>query len=297
MNKSSPPPASEREEDLRGRVSAPARPAPAPAPPGGDLEGLPPLLAAVVRGVAEPAPRRFTHALFADIVKLLGQLGRLRDAVERGGALQGVGHVLGALKKSSSYLLTNIETAELRVEGLPGPLAEALEAAGFALRHELRRVFEIELAGASADGGPGPRDVLRACALLENCFQQLTVCLARAFEPGLTGAALFESCRRRREQSLTLRAELKGLLRDLRAAEREFNGLTSLALLNRVSRFRHECLHYLIYRDWEDFERFADALELSSEADEEARPLLHKFSCYVEALLSQVEMRAVLADE
>lgn len=298
MNDPSPTSAPDYEEDLTDIVNTRARNAAAPATPDeATLEGLPPLLAALVRGIAEPAARRFTRALLADIGKLLGQVGRLREAVERGGALRGVGHVLDALRKSSSYLLTNLETAELRVEGLPAAFADALEAAGFALRHELRRVFETELAGAADDGGPAPQDVLRACALLENCFQQLTICLARSFEPGLTGTALFESYRRRREQSLALRRELEGLRLAISTAEREFSVLTSLALLNRVNRFRRECLHYLIYRDWEDFERFADALELSYETGEEARPLVHKFSCYVEALLSQVEMRAVLAEE
>lgn len=295
MNHPSQPPTLEDEEDLSAIVSTRTQAPAARVAPEGEPDGLPPPLAAVVRGIGEEAPRQFVGGLFADTLRLLGQVGRLRDAVAEGGTRPGVGNVLAALKKSSSYLLTNIETAELRVDGLPAPLTEALEAAAFALRHELRRVFETELAGA-ADRGPETRDVLRACALLENCFQQLTICLARTFEPGLKGAELFESYRRRREQSFALRAELKALLMATRAAEREFGVLTSLALINRVNRFRRESLHHLSYRDWEDFERFADAMELSYESDEVAGPLLHKFSCYIEALLSQVEMRGVLAD-
>lgn len=294
MSKLRPLSAPEEEEDLSALASARTQPAPQAAPPEESLEGLPAQLAAVVRGMEGAAQRRFMHVLFADIIRLLGQIGRLKEAVERGAPLHGVEHVLAAMKRSASYLLTSIETAELRVEGLPDPLTESLGAAGFALRHELRRVFETELAGGA---GLRAHVLLRACALLENCFQQLTICLARTFTPGLTGAALFESYRLRREQSLALREELKALLGDIRAARREFSVLSSLALLNRVNRFRRESLHHLIYRDWEDFERFADALGLSYESDEEAAPLLHKFSCYVEALLSQVEMRAVLADE
>ena len=293
MNDLSPTSAPEQEEDLTALVSAGATPATTAAV----AAVLPPLLASLVAGIEEPAPRRFMRDLFTETFKLLSQVGRLRDAVEQGGAPDGVQHVLAALKRSSAYLLTNIETAELRVEGLPDALTEALEAASFALRHESRRVFEAELGGARGGQTTTTQSVLRACALLENCFQQLTVCLARAFAPGLTGAAVFESYRRRREESLTLRLELQALLISIRAAEREFSVLTSLALLKRVNRFCDERLHFLNYKDWEDFERFADALELSYESDEAAGPLLHKFSCYVEALLSQVQLRAVLADD
>lgn len=296
MNNFSPDSACEHEEDLSDLIAARAPVTPASNPTEGGLEGLPPLLAALVRGVGEPAPRQFLGGIFADIVRLLGQLEGLKGAVGRGASPDAVRHVLGALKKSSSYLLTNIETAELRVEGLPDPLVEALEAAAFALRHEMRRVFETELAAPADGGAPRPQAVLRACALLENCLQQLTICFARTFEPAVTGAALFESYRRRREQSLALREELRVLLTDIRRAEREFSVLTGLALLNRVNRFRRECLHYLLYRDWEDFERFADAVGLCYESEEESGALLHKFSCYVEALLSQIEMRAVLAE-
>jgi hypothetical protein len=90
---------------------------------------------------------------------------------------------------------------------------------------------------------------------------------------------------------------LRALLNDVRRVEKGYTALSSRALVNRARRFRYECLHHLMYRDWDDFERFADALELCSESEAEMRALLHKMSCYLEALLNQVEMRAVLTDE
>ena len=287
----------ETEEDLSGILSSSRQPLTAGAAPGDSSEGLPPRLAALVRAIEPPAVREFMRRLFADIAKLLARLGRVTDAAGQDGELGGLRRVLDALNKSSRYLLTNLETAELRVDGLPAPLAEALEAAAFALGHELRRVFETELAGAGGTQAPPPQGALRACALLENCFQQLTISLARAFDEDMTGAALFENYRARREQSLTLRGELKSLLSHVRTVEGEFGVLSSLALLSRVRRFRYEYLHHLMYGDWEDFERFADALELSHESEGEMAVLLNRLSCYVEALLSQVGMRAVLADE
>lgn len=277
----------EFEEDLSGQVSARA--------PSETPEGLPPRLAELVRGVEPEGLREFVRGLFADILQLLGRVECVSGAVGKGGPLEGLPRVFEALRKSSYYLLTNVETAELRVEGLPDALVETLEASGFALRHELRRVFEKELSG---DGrAEGPLGLLRACAVLENCLQQLAVSLARAFDRGLNGVVLFENYRRRREQSLTLRVELRALLDDVRRVEKSYSVLSSIALLYRVRRFRDECLHFLMYRDWEDVERFADALELCYESEAEMKVLLNKLSCYVEALLNQVQMRAVLADD
>jgi hypothetical protein len=263
----------------------------------GSADGLPPRLAFLVWGIEPPGVREFVRGLFTDILKLLGNVESIRCAVENGGPIDGLPRVFGALRKLSGYLLTNVETAEIRVEGLPAALTENLAASGFALRHELRRVFEKELTAEAGDR-PEPRhDALRACALLENCFQQLTVTIARTFDASVSGVLLFENYRRRREESLTLRAELRALLSGARRLDKHYTPLSSRALVNRARRFRYECLHHLMYRDWEDFERFADALELCYESEGEMRVLLHKMSCYLEALLNQVEMRAVLTDE
>ena len=263
----------------------------------GAIEELPRSLAALILRVEPPDVRDFVRGLFANVLRLLGHVESVRAVVENGGSLDWITRVLGALNKSSSYLLTSIETAELRVENLSNGLAESLDAAGFALRHELRRVFEQELGPAGGGDEPGRRlCVLRACALLENCLQQLTVGLARTFDAGLSGAELFENYRKRREESLALREELRALLDKLRAVEKEYGVLAGMSLLNQLRRFRYERLHHLMYRDWEDFERFADAAELSYESEEEMAGLLNRLSCYLEALLSQVEMRAALAD-
>ena len=51
-----------------------------------------------------------------------------------------------------------------------------------------------------------------------------------------------------------------------------------------------------MYRGREDFERFADAAETCYDSEEEMAGLLNRLSCYLGALLSQVEMRTVLAE-
>ncbi|HYE64953.1 MAG TPA: hypothetical protein VD966_05190, partial [Pyrinomonadaceae bacterium] len=58
---------------------------------------------------------------------------------------------------------------------------------------------------------------------------------------------------------------------------------------------RHGSMHYLMYRDWEEFERFVVEVMDTRSAGELA-PVLHRFARYLETLLGQVRMRAVLND-
>jgi hypothetical protein len=285
----------EFEETLSGLDS---RPSPAPERPraGEGDEILPPPIAELARGIEPAAAREFLHSLFVEIFQLLGLVERVRSAVEGGQALDDVARIFKGLKKSSHYLLTNVEMAELRVEGLSAAFVEALEAAGFALRHELKRVFQRDFGGAGGTQDKLRREALRDCALLENCFQQLAIGLARSFDTDVSGTTLFENCRERREQSVELCAELNGLLDEVRSLERGFNLFLALALVNRVRGFRRERLHHLMYRDWEDFERIAEELEETYSDHDAMKKLLNRMSCYYEALLKQVEMRAVLRE-
>jgi hypothetical protein len=161
--------------------------------------------------------------------------------------------------------------------------------------HELRRVFAGELTRGRPRTTAGL--VIRACGLVENCLQQSVITLAKAVDPSVTGVEIFEDYRERRESSLALRREL-GTLAELiaTAGSRETSVLGNVSVLRHVRRFRYEHMHLLMYRDWEQFERFADALEENYESVETFRKLLHTFSCYLTTLHGQVCLRAVLSD-
>ena len=286
-------------EDLSGLLTPSNPPAPSTQmPPNAEnSDGLPSQLAELLRAIKPSGLQDFMRTLFVEIRQLLASVEGIRNDLQKGTPLEELCQHFEALRKPSYYLLTNIETAELRIEGLPDRLVEPLEAASFALSHELTRVFKKEPGvGMPAHSEP-QRNILQDCALLENCFQQLTIGLARSFDASMSGVRLYENYRKRREESVELLREMRGLLLEIRALQKEYSLLSGLGLLKVLRRFRYECLHYLMYRDWEDFERFVDALELSYESEGEMKVLLHKMSCYVEALLNQVKMRAVLTEK
>ena len=77
-------------------------------------------------------------------------------------------------------------------------------------------------------------------------------------------------------------------LRQVNAAEETF------ALFEK---FRDESLECLMYSDWPQFESFCERLKIASGSLPELEPVFHQFRCYLETLLGQVRMRAVLAND
>ena len=64
-------------------------------------------------------------------------------------------------------------------------------------------------------------------------------------------------------------------------------------LIERLAKFRDISLKYLMYRDWDDFERFMEEVIITSGASG-LKDVLHRFEVYLEALLGEVNKRAVL---
>jgi hypothetical protein len=64
-----------------------------------------------------------------------------------------------------------------------------------------------------------------------------------------------------------------------------------------LAEFRRDSLEFLMYSDWPQFESFCERISTSDGASSGLAEVLHQFLCYLEALVRQVKMRAVLADE
>jgi hypothetical protein len=274
-------------------AARPAEQADACAPAEAALPGR---LARVLEGVEEADTRELMGEIFTHASRVLADVRLVRLRLEREG--RAVPSQLREVATESRLLLTLVETAELRVEQISESLRETLDSVAFAMGHELRRVFAGELARFGAEGQPRATAglVVRACGLVENCLQQSITTLAQVFDPSVTCVDIFDDYRERRESSIVLRAELAALAERVQAASREPGVLAYVAVLRHARRFRYEHMHLLMYRDWEEFERFADALEENYESAGEFARLLHTFSCYLTTLHGQVSLRAVLND-
>ncbi len=234
-------------------------------------------------------------AVFAKLLGLLELLRLVEGSLTNDSPLKQTLPLFTLLREDASAMLSMIDERTLRTEGLDASVAEQLDGAAYAIRMELRKTFEHELAGlASLNHAPHIyARVQNAHGLLRDCFQQSIVAMAQIFDPQLDGARLFAAFKTKLEQSLALRQDLWQVLQSVRRAEAGHDSVSTLAEL--LQTFRGGSLRNLMYKDWEAYERFAEEVTAAKGAGEQ-RTVLHRFSAYLETLFGQVNMRAVLAD-
>ena len=201
------------------------------------------------------------------------------------------------LRGETRRLLDLLAERTLRIEGLDPAVHEYLDGVAYAIRMELRKTFEHELVGlASLRHAPHVFGrVENAHGLLRDCFQQSIISVARAFDSQFDGVGLFNNFRTKLEQSLLLRSELWSVLSAMRCAgDGPWQNATG-QLLDHLNHFRNGSLRFLMYKDWDAFERFVEEVS-AAKSSAELQPVLHRFQAFLETLFGQVSMRAVLAD-
>jgi hypothetical protein len=255
-------------------------------------------LTALLEDIDEQMLRALMLRIFSDLTRLLEYLRMAETALERERApLENISFFT-FVHEEARALQIFIENRALRSqECRRAHLTGALDGVSFALRHELRRVYEQELCLLSASE---PERITRgrlthARGLLVNCFQQSLIILAQAFDPSLTGTQLFNDLPTRVEQSLVLRRDLWTLVQLARRAEADAALESTIAFIQYLETFRHGSMHFLMYKDWQVYERFVDEV-MATGSIAEIAPVLNRFACYLETLFGQVRMRAVLAN-
>lgn len=259
--------------------------------------GLPPALLDVVERIQPESLASDMLHIFSNLVSLLEVLRFIETSLRRDQPLKQMLPIFTFIREETRSLLDLIDTRALRIEGLDGNIFDALDGTAYAIGMELRKTFEHELVGLSAlrQAPHLYAKVENAHGLLRDSFQQSIVALSQIFEPTLDGAILFYAFQTKLDQSIALRSGIWTLLQHVRHAEREREQRSFTPLVERLLAFREESLRFLMYKDWESYERFVEEIGAARGAAELA-PVLHRFGAYLETLFSQINMRAVLAD-
>jgi len=257
---------------------------------------LQPQLRDIIERVEPAEIRELLCGVFSDFNRLSGYLDRLKAAIRIGDATDEALFVLDIVRSEGLAAAAGLDFQRERL-GLPGELSEELERTSFAVRHELRTVFERILPGPGPDANDEELRSRLADAhdLLRNCFQQSTVSLARVFRRDLDAADLFDDIRVKRDNSLRLYEDLGALLRSARHAERRGDAASLTLFSERLEHFRSESVQYLMQKDSETCLRFVEDSRAIRNTDG-ARFFLGRFSCYLEILLKHVSMRSVLKE-
>ncbi len=255
-------------------------------------------LSRVVDEIDNPQVKAIVGRVFEDLLRLLECLSLIESHLRQVDRAEETFSFFELIHDEARALVEFIRTDALGCAAMSEDLLDTLDGTSFAITHDLQRVFDTEACDRTSLGQVHIilSRLHRAHDVLTNCLQQSTISLAVIFDPELIGTKLFNNSEARYLQSLQLCKEL-ATLRDLVGMAEQINEdaiLSSLSL--QLEKFRSESLECLMYSDWPQFEGFCEMIAISLSDRPRLQPVLHQFQCYLETLLGQVRMRAVLAD-
>jgi hypothetical protein len=247
-----------------------------------------------LKRIKSPVIKETVESVFVSLSRLCDILDMVELNTSERGPLSVTLAALSLVDDEAKSLIRLIEKKLSKIQSIKGTLRHALDGTSFALRHELKRVFSQDLAVLSKGRKDSQicAEVMRAHGLLSNCFQQSILTLAQVFDPSVSSKLLFDSYNDRFEQSTLLIRDLSSFVPlARRAAERDTEA--SDLLIRELKAFCDGPLHYLMYKDWDEFEDIAREVT-SSFGSARHCFIAHCFVAYLEALINQVQMRAVL---
>ena len=251
-----------------------------------------------VQRIEPPVVRGIVDNVFQDLLRLLECLSLIERHLRKVEAAEETFALFQIINEDAEDLVDFIREDALSCAAVKGDLAETLDGITFALTHDLERVFDNvpdeDLSETAAPLVVGK--LYRAHDVLTNCLQQSTITLAMLFDPELIGTKLFNNSDMRYRQSLRLCEDLTALIQLIEATEKEKTVEALSSLFVGIDRFRQEGLELLNYSDWPQFESFCEGIAQSPAGSFQFESTLHQFRCYLETLLGQVRMRAVLAN-
>ncbi|MEP6742453.1 MAG: hypothetical protein ABJB61_08130 [bacterium] len=250
-------------------------------------------ISSIVCGIESPAIKEIVGFVFNDLLRLLECLDLIEVHLRNVEFAEQTFAMFQLIDDDARALINFIQTEALRPELLTEELFDTLDGIAFAVNHDLQRVFE-----SPATSGEKSHIVVgrlyRAHDILTNCLQQSTITLAMVFNSDLDGTKLFNNSDMRFRQSLQLCEDLAQLTQLLEAAEENQTETAFASLAEGIQKFRNESMELLMYSDWPQFESFCARIDSQNDV-QQLNAVLHQFRCYLETLLGQVRMRAVLA--
>ncbi len=281
-------------EEIRARA---AQPTPAPrvaaeASPqvaaGAAASELPPQFARVTEGIENARLRNLVTHIYARQLKALATLAAVERILSDKGAAD-VLRLFAVVRRQCLDLLAYLGNAFESADFLDEDVREALDGMRFVISHETAKVFRPDF------GRPQSRaEMTRAWGLLNNCLQQTAITLAQAFDAAACGEQLFSDYQSKVDNSLALYRELNALLSKVERARASSGILLKHSLIRHVELFRDETMHFLMYRDWAEFQGFVEKLKGAFEEVESFDGALHEFALYLDTLIHHVSMREVL---
>ncbi|MBX7220449.1 MAG: hypothetical protein K1Y36_10930 [Blastocatellia bacterium] len=254
-------------------------------------------LSVAVKSIPNDMLRQDMAKVFLEFFRLMHYLDFIQNDLSQDRPLKDSILIFTLINADAVMLMEYLEKRVMRIPDLSTTVSEAIDATVYALQMELRKVFGRELIGfVHLRQAPAIyAKVENAHGLLRDCFQQSVVALAQVFDLQFEGAVLFDTFQTKLDQSLRLRSDSWRLLCHLRRFEEKADKSLVMPLIEQITVYRDTTLKYLMYKDWDEYERFLEEV-IAARNLEELLKVVHLFGTFLETLLGQVNMRAVLAN-
>jgi hypothetical protein len=254
-------------------------------------------LAGIVKSIDNDLLRQDIAKVFLEFFRLLRYLDFISSDLSHDRPLKDSLLIFSLINSEAQLLIEFMETRLLKIADLSPSIYNAIDACIYAMQMDLKKVFGRELVGFVylRQAPPIFAKVENSHGLLRDCFQQSIVSLVQIFEANFDGTELLDSFQTKLEQSLRLRLDIWRLLCAIRKFEADPDEIKTTALIEQMAVFRDNSLKYLMYKDWDDFEKLLEEV-IMTRTLEEFLKMIHVFSTFMEALLGQINMRAVLAN-
>ncbi|HMW01869.1 MAG TPA: hypothetical protein PLB32_17955 [Acidobacteriota bacterium] len=254
-------------------------------------------LSVIVKGISNDLLRQDMAKIFLEFYRLLRYLDFIQTDLSQDRPLKDSILIFTLINAEAEMLIEFLNMRVMKISDLPVLVSEAIDATVYALEMELRKVFGRELIGFVhlRQAPPIYAKVENSHGLLRDCFQQSIVSLAQVFDPEFDGSMVFDTFQTKLEQSLRLRSDTWRLLCHLRRFEEKADKSKVVPLIEQITVYRDTTLKYLMYKDWDEYERFLEEV-VAARNLEELLKVNHLFGTFLETLLGQVNMRAVLAN-
>lgn len=252
-------------------------------------------LAVLVKNIDNDQFRQHVAKVFLELFRIVNYLKFIEIALKLDRPLKNTLMIFILIRSDLHLLMEFMENKIIENKELPQELVESIDAILYALRMELKKVFNHELVGLAymRQAQLIYVKVENSHGLIRDCLQNAIVQIAQVFDPQFDGSEIFQNLSTRLKESLKLRDDLRGMIAFIHEYQKNVEAEEITRLIERLAMFRDLSLKYLMYRDWDDFEKFMEEIIIASGRSELA-DVLHRFEVYLEALHGEVNKRSVL---
>ncbi len=239
------------------------------------------------------ADLRLVLPRFAKILKWLSVIGEMLNKDE---PLKTSLILFARINEQMKEMMDFINNRLLRFSNEEDALFGSLDAAAYTASIELRKVYDQELKGL-AEIRPTPliyAKIETSYSLLNDSLQLTLVNFAQLIDQTIDPTDIFPNLQTKEQQSIKLRENMWNLLQGVKDAEKVGDQYPLENLHESLDSFRRENLYYLFYKYMETVNRIIEDVLITDK--KELVPILHRFGAYLETLLGQINMRAVLAN-